>query len=140
MEPIFTWNEETKTCTCEIVSKYGRIFKGTATCHPDDFDFGNRLVGERIASGRVYIEVLKAAKHDAEVSLAALKQVYYSINQSQRFNPKSYETLMLLRQIRLAEEEVQEIKEMIKEEKQAIKDYVATKEELYKALRSKRAK
>jgi hypothetical protein len=47
---------------------------------------------------------------------------------------------MLLRQIRLAEEEVQEIKEMIKEEKQAIKDYVATKEKLYEHLRSNRAK
>ena len=80
---------------CVLNTKYG-TFKGEAKCHPDDFDMESEKVGCEIAYCRATIEALKHERDNViKPSLKALKQLYYSMKHSKKFNPKSYENKML---------------------------------------------
>ena len=95
-EPKFIWNEKTGIAICTIDDK----FTGTAYCHEDDTDMKSEKVGCEIAYNRALLKYLKHEKNNVIIpSFRALKQLYYSMEQSKRFNPKSYEIVMLKRQI-----------------------------------------
>lgn len=53
--------------------------------------------GCEIAFRRAKIEVLKSYRDELKIKLEALRQLYYSMNQSNKFNEKSYENKMLQR-------------------------------------------
>ena len=93
--PYIEWDDENKVAICVLYYK-NKVFYGMATCHPDDMDFANEYTGEHIAYLRAMIEALNWER-DCEIkpALAALKQVYYSMNHSKKYNPKSYEAKML---------------------------------------------
>lgn len=97
IKPIFHYDKETGCSTCVIETKYGK-FSGTACCHPDDMDMASEKVGCEIAYSRAAIESLKYER-DCIINpaLKALKQLYFSMKHSKKFNPKSYETKMLWR-------------------------------------------
>lgn len=139
--PSVIWDAATNTSTCTLVDDKGRKFIGTAKCHPDDLDFSNELTGGVIASRRAMLKYLQSIKRDIlQPELNALKQLYYSMNQSKKFNPKSYENIMLQRQIRLKEEDLATIEEELVRLKQDLKLFIATKDATYKKLRENRAK
>lgn len=139
-KPTYSWNKETLTATVIMTDTNGRQYKGEAHCHPDDADFGNELVGMEIAAQRAIIEVLKSAKRDSlEPALRALKQVYYSMSQSKKFNPESYENIMLWRQIHLIENDLATIKEELAERKKNLKEYLKEKENSYIRIRAMRS-
>ena len=98
-------------------------------------------VGCEIAYCRAAIESLKYERdYIIKPSLKALKQLYYSMNRSKYFNPKSYETKMLRRQIECWEFDLLTVNEMIDTERVWLKNYIDTKEALYINLRIKRNK
>ena len=87
IKPIFHYDKETGCSTCVIETKYGK-FSGTACCHPDDMDMASEKVGCEIAYSRAAIDSLKYERDNViKPSLKALKQLYYSMNRSKRFNP-----------------------------------------------------
>lgn len=136
--PIFHYDKETGCSTCVIETKYGK-FSGTACCHPDDMDMASEKVGCEIAYGRAAIDSLKYERDNViKPSLKALKQLYYSMNRSKRFNPKSYEYKMLRRQIECWEFDLSIINDMIDTERTWIRDYINTKEALYQNIRANR--
>jgi hypothetical protein len=96
-------------------------------------------VGHTIAHERAYINFL-ADFRDGKIvpTLDALKQFYYTINKSKKYNKNSYESRMLQRQIRLVEEDLATIRSLIAEEKQGLKDYINYKEVFYQRVRKKR--
>ena len=141
IEPSVIWDAETNTSTCILVDDKGRKFIGTAKCHPDDLDFSNELTGGVIASHRAMLKYLQSVKRDIlQPELNSLKQLYYSMNKSKRFNPNSYENIMLQRQIRLKEEDLTTVEEEIARLKQNLKLFIASKDATYKKLRENRAK
>ena len=136
--PIFHYDKETGCSTCVIETKYGK-FSGTACCHPDDMDMASEKVGCEIAYSRAAVNSLKYERDNViKPSLKALKQLYYSMNRSKRFNPKSYEYKMLKRQIECWEFDLAVIGDMIDTERTWIRDYINTKEALYQNIRANR--
>ena len=140
IKPIFNYDKETGCSTCVIETKYGK-FSGTACCHPDDMDMASEKVGCEIAYSRAAIDSLKYERDNIiKPSLKALKQLYYSMRHSKKFNPKSYENKMLKRQIENWEMDLNNINTMIKSEKDWVRDYINTKEILYTNIRNNRNK
>ena len=138
IKPIFHYDKETGCSTCIIETKYGK-FSGTACCHPDDMDMASEKVGCEIAYSRAAIDSLKYERDNIiKPSLKALKQLYYSMNRSKKFNPKSYEYKMLKRQIECWEFDLAVVNDMIDTEKTWIRDYINTKEALYQNIRANR--
>ena len=136
--PIFHYDKETGCSTCVIKTKYGK-FSGTACCHPDDMDMASEKVGCEIAYSRAAIDSLKYERDNViKPSLKALKQLYYSMNRSKKFNPKSYKYKMLKRQIECWEFDLAVINDMINTERTWIRDYINTKEALYQNIRANR--
>ena len=122
---------------CYLTYK-GIIFYGEAKCHPDDYDMCSEKTGCEIALNRAYIKLLKHYRNTLKERLAALNQLYYSINKSNKFNEKSYENKMLQRQIRLIEFDLETIKELIAEEQIKLKEYINSKDAFYKTVRKNR--
>ena len=138
IKPIFHYDKETGCSTCVIETKYGK-FSGTACCHPDDMDMASEKVGCEIAYSRAAIDSLKYERDNViKPSLKALKQLYYSMNRSKKFNPKSYEYKMLKRQIECWKFDLSVINDMIDTERNWIRDYINTKEALYQNIRANR--
>lgn len=140
MTPIYDWDAEKKIATCTLEDNKNRKFVGIAKCHPTDEDFGNSYTGSHIACERAVIKYLKSVrKNELEPALAALKQLYYSINKSKNYNPKSYESIMLRRQIRIKEEDLEFIKQELAEREQKLAAYIAEKDMFYQKTRKSRA-
>ena len=140
MEPIYNWDAEKKITTCTLTDNKGRSFVGVAKCHPTDDDFGNSYTGSHIACERSVIKYLKSVLRDElQPGLAALKQLYYSINKSKNYNPKSYESIMLRRQIRMKEDDIEFIKQELADREQRLKVYIAEKDMFYQKTRKSRA-
>lgn len=138
MKTMDFWNEETGTVDFYIRDK-DLVFWGTAICHPDDKDMQSRLTGTNIASIRAEIKMLQHMRdHEIKPGLAALKQLYYSMNRSKKFNEKSYENIMLQRQIRNYENDLVVANQNLAQLRQSLKTYIDKKEHFYQAVRKKR--
>ena len=139
-EPHFEWDENLGQATCIIEDSQQRVFFGLATCHGNDMDMKSRRTGEEIAFRRARMDYLRQQRDDILLELKALKQLYYSMNQSKRFNPKSYENTMLQRQIRIKTFDLDTIKEMLASERESLKNLIDEKDKFYKQVRAYRNK
>ena len=137
-EPLFDYNSETGISSCLIEDRDGNIIYGIAKCHPDDMDMANEKTGCDFAYRRAYIKVLQAYKKELKTELKVLKQLYYSMNRSKYFNPKSYENKMLQRQIRQRQEDIEYTNNAIKEAKNKLNYIINEKDKFYKNIRKNR--
>lgn len=136
----FDWNPDQGLATA-IIEYKDRIYVGTAQCHPDDKDFQNMLTGQEIAYRRASIKVLcDIKKNELKPGLQALKDYLYSINKGKYFNKKDPMVKILYHNINIRQEEIDMIDEMIKNQRQDLREYLASKEKLYSQFREKRAK
>jgi hypothetical protein len=139
-KPRFEYDKETGISICELTSKYG-MFVGEAYCHPDDMDMESEKVGCEIAYCRATIEAFKYERdYVIKPSLKALRQLYYSMKHSNKFNPKSYEAKMLWRQIQNWQMDLDTVNNILATERQMLTDYIKTKEALYQNIRAQRNK
>lgn len=134
-EPIIKWDAETGTAYYGLFDADNKLHEGYAHCHADDLDMMNKMTGIEIARHRAEINGYKAYKYKLKNKLDALNQLYYSMKHSKKFNPKSYENIMLQRQIRLIKEDITAVNNIIAEELVFLKVYIAEKEAFYKQLR-----
>ena len=134
-QPQYFWSKDTGIALATIFYKQYE-FTGEAQCHPDDQDMMSKLTGQTIAEYRATIKYLQFVR-DCELQprLKALKQLYYSMNHSKYFDPKSYEVKMLYRQINILKEDLKENKYLIDLTRANLKTYIATKERDHKQLR-----
>lgn len=138
-QPYFEWSEEFGSAACILEDNKGNTFIGSAHCHEDDFDMKSEKTGCEIAFRRAKIEFFKHIRdNEIKPALAALKQLYYSMNHSKKFNPKSYENKMLQRQIRAKEFDLDTVQNMIADEMQSLKEYLESKDKFYQAIRKNR--
>ena len=134
-QPEYTWSERYGTATCTLFYKQYE-FTGVANCHPDDQDMMSKLTGQTIAEYRATLQYLRFIRDcELQPQLKALKQLYYSMNHSKYFNPKSYEAKMLYRQINHLTEDLKENKYLIDLTKSELEAYLTTKERDHKQLR-----
>lgn len=133
-KPIINWDKETGITTCEVEDAEGRKFFGKAVCSPEDADYKSAFTGGTIAELRATINAFKAYRIDKRHELKALNQLYYSMNQSQYFNPKSYENIMLQRQIRLKKEDIKAATEQISLLQENLRKYIDEKDSFHKKM------
>ena len=137
--PEFDWNEEHGTATCILTDTNKKVYVGFATCHPDDKDMMSEKTGCEIALSRANIDYYRSLRdNEIKPALAALKQLYYSMNKSKSFNPNSYENKMLQRQINLKTLDLATVQEMIVAEQEKLTAFLKKKEDFYQLIRSKR--
>lgn len=131
----YLWNEDTGTAFSTIFYK-NYTFTGEAHCHPDDKDMMSKLTGQTIAEYRATLKYLRFIRDcELQPQLKSLKQLYYSMNHSKYFDPKSYEAKMLYRQINHLTEDLKENKYLIDLTKSQLEAYLVTKERDHKQLR-----
>ena len=134
-QPEYTWSERYGTATCTLFYK-NYEFTGIANCHPDDQDMMSKLTGQTIAEYRATLQYLRFVRDcELQPQLKALKQLYYSINHSKHFNPESYETKMLYRQINILKNDLKENKYLIDLTKSQLETYLIIKEHDHQKLR-----
>lgn len=115
----FEYDDEYGTVTCRIFYKDLK-FAGFAKCNPEDNY--KRQVGEMIAGARAEIEYLKFVLNcELQPAYAALKQLFYSVNQSKNYNEHSYEARAIRRQMYQKEADIEYIKEEILNRKDYLK-------------------
>ena len=135
-QPQYLWNENTGTAIATIFYK-NYTFTGEAQCHPDDQDMMSKLTGQTIAEYRAILKYLRFIRDcELQPQLKSLKQLYYSMNHSKYFHPKSYEVKMLYRQINQLTEDLKENKYLIDLTKKELKTYLITKERDHTQLRN----
>ena len=136
------WDEifdaDTKKAKCTIQYK-DFSFVGEATCHPDDYDYASERTGLYIAEMRASIQALKFKRdHEIKPMLKSLKHHFANISTSKYYNPNSYESRMLRRQIHVIENELAAATNDLAEERKYLKNYIKQKDELYSKLRAKK--
>ena len=137
-QPIMKWDAEKRTAYYGLFDADGNLHEGYAYCHEDDLDMMNEKTGLEIARRRAEIKGYKAYKYKLKNKLQALNQLYYSMKHSKKFNPKSYENIMLQRQIQMIKIDIDAANNIINESLILLKLYIAEKEAFYKQLRKLR--
>ena len=136
----FFFDEDKGITTCTYRTE-NREFIGKAYCHPDDFDFKAKITGESISERRAKIKYLKHELNcNLRPGLAALKQLYFSVDRSKFYNKTDYLAKALTRQIKIKESEIELLKDIIKDKEDSLKNYIDEKEKLYQRLRKMRDK
>ena len=140
IEPLIEYDEELGISTCLLFYE-NQSFYGMAQCNEKDKDFQNKMTGEHIAYERAMIQALQFEKNNIiKPKINALKQLYYSMNKSKKFNPKSYEAKMLYRQIKNQTEDLVVVNDLIQTKQKALRDYINLKDKSYQTLRKMRNK
>ena len=136
-EPQFYFNPDEGSSLCMITTKT-KTYIGTAQCAEVDKDMMSEKTGCEIAYHRAIIHSLEDKLSDLKNELAGLRKYYYTVNQSKYYDENAYMAKMLQRQIKYREDDIEDIKILISEEKTYLKQYMAAKAEFYKKIRKNR--
>ncbi len=124
------------TCTRNV---HNRIYIGHSQCHPHDYDFESKLVGQHYAYTRSMIREMCSIRDDYKTQLKMLKHVYNIYEQNKDIDLDSMECMVMRRQMRLLERDIQEMKELISATRKDLRTTMLEKGKLYDKLRAKRA-
>ena len=136
-QPQFYFNPDEGSSLCVITTK-NKTYIGTAQCLEADRDMMSEKTGCEIAYHRAIIHSLEDRLSDLKNELMGLRKYFYSINQSKYFNETDYAIIMLKRQMQQREDDIDFTRELIKKEKNYLKNYMADKAEFYKKIRRNR--
>ena len=137
--PDFIWDEDIGLMSCYIEDQFGRHHIGLAQCHENDADMKSEKTGWEISHARAEINKLKSyIKDELKPRLRGLKQLYYSMNRSKKFNADSYENHMLQKQMKNIENEIEIVKLAIDDLQDDLNQYLDNKDNIYKSLRRNR--
>lgn len=98
----------------------------------------NARTGQEIAYRRAEINAYKKYRDNIKIRLSVLNQLYYSMNQSKHFNPKSYENKMLQRQIHFLQDDLDTVNNILATLQENLREYLQKKDEFYKQIRKNR--
>lgn len=135
--PQFYFDAEDGSSMC-IISTKNKTYVGTAKCSEQDHDMQSEKTGCEIAYRRAYINFLKGQRDELKIELQGLKRYYYSICQSKQYDKTSYASKMLLKQIKNKQEIINDLKEMILDEKTDLIEWMNKKAEFYQTIRKNR--
>lgn len=120
---------------CYLTYK-GVIFYGEAKCHPDDYDMCSERTGYFIAETRANIQKLRWCRDNEVMPMVKHYRHFYDcLSHSSKFNKDSYEARMILKELKKWEYELKAIRQDIKDERKYLKEYIDTKERLYRHIR-----
>ena len=135
----FSYDPETHTTTCKRLIK-NRAYIGQAKCHPNDYDFESKLVGEHYAYTRSMVQELCENRDALIAELKALKHLYNILEQNPRVHYDSIECYTIRRQMKLLERDIDDTKQLIRTTKKDMRDMIAAKDAFYNTVRAMRKK
>ena len=100
----------------------------------------NEKTGCYIAEQRAKLMMLRDQRDESKVELRALIKLYSSMNTSKYFDIDSYPIRRLLSHIKQLVQDIEDYKNLIKYERDALTNYIKTKEEFYQKIRQNRKK
>ena len=135
----FTYNPETHVTTCKRRIK-NKWYVGEAKCHPSDFDFESKLLGEHYAYTRSMIQELCAKRDAKRAELKALNHLYSICEDNPEIDLESNECYMIRRQIKMTERDATNLKDLICRTRKEMRDMIAAKDVYHNKLRAIRKK
>lgn len=121
-----------------VISSKNKTYVGTAQCREEDRDMMSEKTGCEIAYRRAQINMLKSLRDELCIELKGLKKYYYTICNSKYYNKKNYMAVMLQRQIVMREESLAELREMLLDAQENLKQYMNAKAKFYDMIRKRR--
>ena len=131
-------NENTKNSVTASFS--GKTYTGIAKCHPSDWDFESKLVGQHYAYVRSMIHEMSVKRDELRTELKMLYHIQSLYNHSTKINKKSYECYLLRRQIKSKEREISHMRDIIRTAKANLRATIALKNKFYNSVREERKK
>ena len=136
----FSFDPESGISVCNLRSGQ-KLFQGFAFCREEDRDMMSQYTGQTIAEMRALISRLVDYRDNVvKPGLKALNDYKYMINQSRHFNEDSYEYRMLERKIKQYEDELEDVKEGIKTQKEWLNGYMKSKAKTWEKIRQDKNK
>lgn len=133
----FTYDENTHVTTCIRKGKH-YIYTGSAKCHPSDYDFESKLVGEHYAFVRSTIAEMVAKRNEIKANIKLLEHIYNILELRPDFNYESTECYVLRRQLKNLERDLEDIKMLIKNTRKELYEFIHTKDNYYNTVRAAR--
>ena len=130
----FYYDQETHTTTCERTIR-NKTYRGIAKCHPNDYDFETKLVGEHYAYTRSLIQEMAAIRDELVISLKTLRHLYNILEQNPRTYNDSVECYIVRRQIKIYEDDLKEARALLRETRQDLHDMMTAKDTFYRRAR-----
>lgn len=139
MEQNYLYDKDSGVSTY-IIEYEGQYFTGIAHCAPEDADMQNEKTGINIAQRRAIIKLFQYRRNELKHKLAALNQLYYSVNKSKKYDSHGYMENMLEHQRQQIQDELNLMKDALKDEQQNLQQYLKNKDEFYRRIRTNRNK
>ena len=139
MEHNYLYDKDSGVSTY-IIEYEGQYFTGIAHCAPEDADMQNEKTGINIAERRAIIKLFQYRRNELKHKLAALNQLYYSVNKSKKYDSHGYMENMLEHQRQQIQDELNLMKNTLKDEQEELKQYIDNKDKFYKRVRANRKK
>lgn len=135
----FTYDDENHITVCTRVIK-NKTYTGIAKCHPSDWDFESKLVGQHYAYVRSMIHEMSIKRDELRTELKMLYHMQSLYNHSTKISKKSYECYLLRRQIKSKEREISHMRDIIRTAKANLRATIALKDKFYNSVREERKK
>lgn len=133
MKPmIFDKIDHTTICKRYVRNK---VYTGKATCHPNDYDFESKLVGENYAYSRSLIAELCDDRDAKLEQLKVLRHVYSILEQNNKCDINSEEAYIVRRQIAVTERDLKSTRELIRLMRLELRNTIAGRDKMYARLR-----
>ena len=136
MKKQFSW--DSGYAECKAIYK-NKIFIGSAICHKDDEDFQSERVGLHLAEMRADLAILQYIRNvELKPAIETLLHIQSSFDRSKKYNPKSYESKFMRRQLHQLQNKLDAVNQEIANLKLQIKVYIKQKEKFYQKIRKDR--
>lgn len=115
--------ETRRSVTWLYDKKFHKWYKGEAVCHPDDKP--NESIGRALSQYRAQYKILQDIRDNELVpQIEVLKHLVANMETSKHYNPKSYEARMIRRQLKIKEQDLKSVKDMLARLHDTISEYI----------------
>ena len=134
----FSYDPDTHLTTCRR-AVHNKIYIGTSKCHPDDYDFENKLTGQHYAYTRSMLKEMSDIRDEYRSQLKILKHLYNIYEQNPNIDMKSNECYYVRRQMQVLERDLKGMSDLIKEVRNDLHSTIIEKDKLYAKIRKQRS-
>lgn len=132
------WNENLGMAQCIINDTSNGVTLegyGRAVCCDEDEKYKSKITGYYIAESRARINIMcKKRDYELKPAIMALEHVLATMEHSAKYNPDSYEAKRIKKELKNLKNDLHIVRSIIKDEKEALKTYLAHKDAIYRKL------
>ncbi len=132
----FTYDAAQHKTTCKR-QVHNKIYIGMAKCHPNDYDFENKLTGEHYAYTRSMLKEMCDRRDEYKIQLKTLKHLYNILEQNCG-DCSSNECYYVRRQMQHVQRDIDDMKSLIRSVRNDLRTTIAEKDRLYSKIRISR--